>query len=49
LGTCETESYVEKIAFTRACLSSIRVFMVIMCVPFGGVAISGDDGTYPNI
>jgi hypothetical protein len=33
-GTCETESYMEKLTFTRACLSSVRVIMVIMHVPF---------------
>jgi hypothetical protein len=32
-GICETESYMEKLTFTRAYLSSIRVIMAIMCVP----------------
>jgi hypothetical protein len=32
-GICETESYMEKLAFTRACLSDVRVIMMIMCVP----------------
>jgi hypothetical protein len=32
-GTCETESYMEKLTFTRACLSNVRVIMAIMCVP----------------
>jgi hypothetical protein len=32
-GTRETESFMEKLAFIRACLSSIRVIMAIMCVP----------------
>jgi hypothetical protein len=32
LGTCVTESYMEKHAFTRVCLFYIRVTMVIMCV-----------------
>jgi hypothetical protein len=29
LGTCITESYMEKLAFTRACLSYVRVIMKI--------------------
>jgi hypothetical protein len=33
LGTYETESYIEKLNFTRACLSDVRVIMVIMHVP----------------
>jgi hypothetical protein len=32
-GTCKTESYMEKLAFARACLSNIRVIMVITRVP----------------
>jgi hypothetical protein len=32
MGTCVTESYMEKLAFTRACLSYIRVMMAIMSV-----------------
>jgi hypothetical protein len=28
-----TESYVEKLAFTRVCLSCVRLTMTIMCVP----------------
>jgi hypothetical protein len=31
-GTCVTESYMEKPAFTRACICDIRVIMVIMRV-----------------
>jgi hypothetical protein len=27
-----TESYMEKPAFTRACLSNVKVVLVIMCV-----------------
>jgi hypothetical protein len=33
LGTCETESYMEKLTFTKACLSDVNVIMVIMRVP----------------
>jgi hypothetical protein len=33
LGTRETESYMEKLIFTRACLSNVRVIVVIMRVP----------------
>jgi hypothetical protein len=32
-GTCETESYMEKLNFIRACLSDVRVMMAIMCAP----------------
>jgi hypothetical protein len=32
-STCETESYMEKLAFTRACLFDVRVIVVIMHVP----------------
>jgi hypothetical protein len=32
-GTCETESYMDKLIFTRACLSGIRVMIAIMCAP----------------
>jgi hypothetical protein len=32
LGTCVTESHMEKLAFTRVCLSYVRVIMVIMRV-----------------
>jgi hypothetical protein len=32
-GIGETEYYVEKLMFTRACLSRVRVTMMIMCVP----------------
>jgi hypothetical protein len=32
-GICKTESYIEKPAFTKTCLSDIRVIMVIMNVP----------------
>jgi hypothetical protein len=32
-GTCETESYMKKLAFARACLSDISVTMAIMHVP----------------
>jgi hypothetical protein len=32
LGTYVTESYIEKLAFTRACLSHIKVIIVITCV-----------------
>jgi hypothetical protein len=32
-GTCKTEFYMEKLAFTRACLADVRVIMVIMRVP----------------
>jgi hypothetical protein len=32
-GTCKTESYMEKPAFTRTDLSDVRVIMVIMRVP----------------
>jgi hypothetical protein len=32
LGTCVTESYMEKLTFTRACLSYVRVIMIIMRV-----------------
>jgi hypothetical protein len=32
-GTCETEFYMEKLAFTRACLSDVRVIVVILHVP----------------
>jgi hypothetical protein len=32
-GTCETESYMEKLVFTRACLSSVKVIMEITHVP----------------
>jgi hypothetical protein len=28
-----TESYMDKVAFTRACLSYVRVILVIMLVP----------------
>jgi hypothetical protein len=31
-GTCVTESYMEKLAFTKARLSYVRVIIVIMCV-----------------
>jgi hypothetical protein len=31
-STCKTESYMEKFAFTRACLSIVRVIIVIMRV-----------------
>jgi hypothetical protein len=33
LGICVTESYMEKLAFTRACLSYIKDIMAIMRVP----------------
>jgi hypothetical protein len=33
LGTCETKSYMEKLTFTRACRSDVRVITVIMRVP----------------
>jgi hypothetical protein len=33
LVTCKIESYMEKLAFTEACLSDVGVIMVIMCVP----------------
>jgi hypothetical protein len=33
LGTCQTESYMEKLTFNMACLSDISVVMMIMCVP----------------
>jgi hypothetical protein len=32
LGTCVNKSYIEKLIFIRACLSYVRVTMVIMCV-----------------
>jgi hypothetical protein len=32
-GICETKSYMEKLIFTRAYLSNVKVIMVIMCVP----------------
>jgi hypothetical protein len=31
-GTCKTKFYMEKPAFTRACLADVRVIMVIMRV-----------------
>jgi hypothetical protein len=31
-GSCETESYMEKLAFTRPYLSRVRGIMAIMCV-----------------
>jgi hypothetical protein len=43
LGTSEDESYMEKLSFTRACLSNIRVIMAIECT-FGRVAMSSSDG-----
>jgi hypothetical protein len=33
LGTFETESYMEKLAFTCVCLSGMSVIMAIMHVP----------------
>jgi hypothetical protein len=33
LCPCWTESLMEKPAFTRACLSDVRVIMLLMCVP----------------
>jgi hypothetical protein len=44
LGTCATGSYMEKLTFTRVCLSSVRVIIVIMHVPLGRVAMSDSDG-----
>jgi hypothetical protein len=32
-GTCKTESYMEKLNFTRASLSNVGVIMTIMRVP----------------
>jgi hypothetical protein len=32
MGTCETQTYMEKLVFTMACLFCIRVIMAIMCV-----------------
>jgi hypothetical protein len=33
MATCETKSYMKKPTFTRACLSDVRVIMVIIRVP----------------
>jgi hypothetical protein len=33
LLSSETESYMDKLTFTMAFLSDVRVIMVIMCVP----------------
>jgi hypothetical protein len=43
-GTRETKSRTEKITFTRACLSNIRVIMVITRVPLVELLISDIDG-----
>jgi hypothetical protein len=43
-GTCETESYMEKLTFTRACLSSVRVKMVIYACSLVRVSMLGGDG-----
>jgi hypothetical protein len=33
MATCETKFYMKKPTFTRACLSDVRVIMVIIRVP----------------
>jgi hypothetical protein len=33
LATCKTKSYMEKLTFTRACLSNVILIIVIMQVP----------------
>jgi hypothetical protein len=38
-STCETKSYMEKLTFTRACLSDIRVIIVIYACTLGRVAM----------
>jgi hypothetical protein len=43
-GTSETESYMEKLTFTRACLSGIRVIMTIYVCTLDRVATSGSNG-----
>jgi hypothetical protein len=43
-GICETKSYMEKLIFIRACLSNVRVIMVIYVCTLGRVATSGGDG-----
>jgi hypothetical protein len=45
LGTCITKCYMEKPAFTRACLSNIRVYPGDYVCTLGRVARLGGDGT----
>jgi hypothetical protein len=45
-GTCEAESYMEKLVFTRACLSDVRVIMAIYVCILGRVSMSDGDGMY---
>jgi hypothetical protein len=39
-----TKSYMEKLAFTRACLSDVKVIMMIYACTLGRVATLGSDG-----
>jgi hypothetical protein len=48
-GTCEIESCMEKLAFTRACLSDVRVVMVIMRVPLVELLCQAVMGQIPTL
>jgi hypothetical protein len=43
-STCETESYMEKLAFTRVCLSDVKVIMTIYVCILGRIATLADHG-----